>query len=127
MIKLAGILIILAFLSSCWTKQDDNINPPLYEWDNSNLIINKSPEKTPEEIKKIIDTLESENEKELLLSFYNNWDTNSQKKSELLEDINKIIESKEKQIKELEEKWEKKTTREIKKELKIFFMITREK
>ena len=118
------ISIIIILLSSCTEKQDDSKNS-LYKWDNSNLVIKKSPERTPEEVVKIIWTLKTE-DKDILLKYYNLWEADEKTKKELLANIKDIIIKREAVIKNLEEKWDNKSIKEIRKDLNIFNMVIRD-
>jgi len=118
------ISIIIILLSSCTEKQDDSKNS-LYKWDNSNLVIKKSPERTPEEVVKIIWTLKTE-DKDILLKYYNLWEADEKTKKELLANIKDIIIKREAEIKNLEEKWDNKSIKEIRKDLNIFNMVIRD-
>jgi len=118
------ISIIIILLSSCTEKQDDSKNS-LYKWDNSNLVIKKSPERTPEEVVKIIWTLKTE-DKDILLKYYNLWEADEKTKKELLANIKDIIIKREAEIKNLEEKWDNKSIKEIRKDLNVFNMVIRD-
>jgi len=122
--KIIIFTIIIVLLSSCTEKQDDSKNS-LYKWDNSNLVIKKSPERTPEEVVKIIWTLSAE-DKDILLKYYNLWDADEKTKKELLANIKDIITKREAEIKNLEEKWDNKSIKEIRKDLNIFNMVIRD-
>ena len=122
--KIIIFTIIIVLLSSCTEKQDDSKNS-LYKWDNSNLVIKKSPERTPEEVVKIIWTLSAE-DKDILLKYYNLWDADEKTKKELLANIKDIIIKREAEIKNLEEKWDNKSIKEIRKDLNIFNMVIRD-
>jgi len=122
--KIIIFTIIIVLLSSCTEKQDDSKNS-LYKWDNSNLVIKKSPERTPEEVVKIIWTLSAE-DKDILLKYYNLWDADEKTKKELLANIKDIITKREAEIKNLEEKWDNKSIKEIRKDLNVFNMVIRD-
>jgi len=122
--KIIIFTIIIVLLSSCTEKQDDSKNS-LYKWDNSNLVIKKSPERTPEEVVKIIWTLKTE-DKDILLKYYNLWEADEKTKKELLANIKDIIIKREAEIKNLEEKWDNKSIKEIRKDLNIFNMVIRD-